>query len=64
MAFTFRLELEDGTPADPPTLSTAVPHWHEGDVIPLGRDKALRVIDTRPGHEPDEAPVLVVEPAD
>ena len=23
MAFIFRLELEDGTPADPPTLDTA-----------------------------------------
>jgi hypothetical protein len=25
--FTFRLELVDGTPADPPTLKTAVPNW-------------------------------------
>jgi hypothetical protein len=47
MAFTFRLELDDGTPADLPTLSTAVPNWRTGDVIPLGRGKALRVIGTR-----------------
>jgi hypothetical protein len=33
--FTFRLENEDGTPADPPTLHTAVPNWQAGDTIPL-----------------------------
>jgi hypothetical protein len=58
--FTYRLELEDGTPADPPPFETAVPNWRAGDTIPLGRDKTLRVIDTRPGREPDEQPVLVV----
>jgi hypothetical protein len=61
--FTYRLELEDGTPADPPTFDAAVPNWHPGDMIPLGRDRTLRVIDTRPGREPDEDPVLVVEAA-
>jgi hypothetical protein len=35
MAFTYRLELEDGTPAEPATLDTATPSWHEGDEIPL-----------------------------
>jgi hypothetical protein len=25
--FTFRLEHDDGTPADPPTLDSAVPNW-------------------------------------
>jgi hypothetical protein len=59
--FTYRLELEDGTPADPPTLETAVPTWRISDMIPLARDKTLRVIDTRPGREPDDDPVLVVE---
>jgi hypothetical protein len=39
MAFMFKLEREDGTPADPPTLDTAVPNWSAGDTIPLGRDK-------------------------
>ncbi len=63
MAFTFKLVQEDGAPADPPSLSTAVPTWHSGDTIPLGRDKILRVIVTRPGREPDEDPVLVVETA-
>lgn len=59
MAFIYKLVLEDGTPADPPTLDTAVPTWRAGDTIPLDRDRILRVIDTRQG--PDENPVLVVE---
>jgi hypothetical protein len=63
MAFTFKLELEDGGPADPPTFATAVPNWSAGDTIPLGRDRILRVIDIRPGREPDDDPVLVVESA-
>ena len=63
MAFTYRLEQEDGTPADPPTFHTAVPTWNPGDTIPLGRGRILRVVETRPGREPDEDPVLVVEPA-
>ena len=63
MAFTFKLELEDGTPADPPGLDTAVPNWSAGDTIPLGRGRILRVIDIRPGQEPDDDPVLVVESA-
>jgi len=57
--FTHKLELEDGTAADPPILDTAVPNWRAGDTIPLGQDKILRVIDVRPG--PDESRVLVVE---
>jgi hypothetical protein len=62
-AFTFKLEHEDGTPADPPTLRAAVPNWSPGHTIPLGRDKTLRVIEIRPGSNPEDDPVLVVEPA-
>jgi hypothetical protein len=29
--FTFKLEHEDGTPADPPTLKAAVPDWRAGN---------------------------------
>jgi hypothetical protein len=61
MAFIYKLVLEDGTPADPPTLDTAVPTWRAGDTIPLGRDRMLRVVATRPGEEPHDSPVLVVE---
>ena len=39
MAFTFKLEHPDGTPADPPTLRSAVPTWAIGDKIPFGPGK-------------------------
>jgi hypothetical protein len=35
--FTFKLVLENGTPADPPAFTAAVPNWKAGDKIPLGR---------------------------
>jgi hypothetical protein len=41
MAFIYRLVLKDGTPAEPPTLSTAVPNWSPGDTIPLDRRREL-----------------------
>jgi hypothetical protein len=59
--FIFTLEHEDGSPAEPPTLATAVPNWRPGDTIPLGAGSALRVIQLRSGSEPDDDPVLVVE---
>ena len=59
-AFHFRLELEDGTPADSPVLHTAVPNWAPGDTIPLGADRMLCVVETR--FTEDES-VLVVEAA-
>jgi hypothetical protein len=33
MPFTFTLEHEDGSPAEPPTVSSAVPNWSQGDTI-------------------------------
>lgn len=60
MAFTFKLENKGGTPADPPTLNTAVPTWRPGDTIPLGPGRTFRVIEIRPGKDAD---VLVVESA-
>ena len=54
--FTFKLELEDGTPADPPTFTAAVPNWKAGDTIPLGPGRSLRVVAVRER-------VLVVERA-
>jgi hypothetical protein len=59
-AFAFRLEKEDGTSADPPTLKTAVPSWRPGDTIPLGRSRTLRVVAIR-DDDANQAPVLVVE---
>jgi hypothetical protein len=56
---TFELQRADGTPADPPTLTTVAPSWQAGDTIPLGR-RTLRVIQVR-DSEPDKPQVLVVE---
>jgi hypothetical protein len=61
MAFTFKLELEDGTPADPAVLHTAVPTWSPGDTIPLGRERTLSVVEIR--VDPDGEPLIVVAPA-
>jgi hypothetical protein len=61
MAFLFKLETTDGVPADPPTLSSAVPNWRPGDTIPLG-DKTLEVVGLR-DDDADQPPVLIVEEA-
>jgi hypothetical protein len=62
-SFAFKLEREDGTPADPPTLQAAVPNWRAGDEIALGAGRSLRVIDTQLREDSDGDPVrvLVVE---
>jgi hypothetical protein len=60
MAFLFRLETRDGVPAEPPTLTSAVPNSSSGDVIPLGAGKTLRVVDVR-DDDADQPPLLVVE---
>jgi hypothetical protein len=60
MTFTIKLERADGTPAEPPSISTTVTNWRPGDTIPLGRDRTLRVVAIR-DDDADQAPVLVVE---
>jgi hypothetical protein len=55
-----QLEREDGTPADPPTLKTAVPNWSAGDTIPLSAGRTLQVVRLRHVDE-DEPSVLIVE---
>jgi hypothetical protein len=57
--FTFKLENEDGTPAEPTTLDAAVPNWSPGDPIQLGQ-RTLRVVEVRPVSGPLDDPVLVV----
>jgi len=46
MAFVFRLEDEDGSPADPPSLDSAAPNWRQGDTIPLGRPSVSLMFET------------------
>jgi hypothetical protein len=57
--FLFRLQIADGAPTEPPTLSAAVPNWSPGDTIPLGH-RTLRVVVLR-DDDADQPPVLVVE---
>jgi hypothetical protein len=46
-----KLEHPDGTPADPPTIRSAVPTWAPGDRIRLGPNKpALLVVGIRIAH--------------
>jgi hypothetical protein len=59
MALTFELRRPDGTPADPPTLTTGAASWQAGDTIPLGR-RTLRVVEVREGNV-EQPIVLVVE---
>ena len=61
MAFLFKLERTNGEPADPPTLTSAVPNWRAGDSIPLG-GRTLRVVGVR-DDDADQPPVLIVEEA-
>lgn len=60
-SFAYKLEQEDGTPADPPNFETSMPTWRAGDAIPLGQGRSLRVLDTRDATGSNEDPVLVVE---
>ncbi len=57
--FLFRLETVEGQPAEPQTLSVAVPNWQPGDVVHT-RGKSLRVVALR-DDEADSPPVLIVE---
>jgi hypothetical protein len=59
MAFLFRLQREDGAPAEPPKLDSAVPNWRAGDTCPLG-GRTLRVLDVR-DDDADQPAVLVIE---
>jgi len=59
-AFAYKLEREDGTPADPSALRTAVTTWQPGDTIPLGPDRTLQAVRVR-NDDADQVPVLVVE---
>jgi hypothetical protein len=59
-AVVFKLEHEDGTPADPPAFRTAITTWQPGDTIPLGANRTLRVVRVR-DNDADQPPVLVVE---
>jgi hypothetical protein len=55
----FRLERTDGTPAEPSSLSSAVPNWAPGHEIHFG-DKTLVVVAVR-DDDAEQPPTLVVK---
>lgn len=57
--FLFRLQTADGVPAEPPTLTSAVPNWRPGDMIPLNSQRTFRVVDVRDDQADKElAPIV------
>jgi hypothetical protein len=60
MTFTIKLERADGTPAEPPSITTMVTNWRPGDTIPISAGRSLRVTRIR-DDDADQAPVLIVE---
>jgi len=58
-AHLFRLETTEGEPADPPTLSAAVPNWPVGSTMHV-RGRTLVVVGKR-DDDADRPPVLIVE---
>jgi len=62
--FTYRLEREDGTPADPPTFETATPTWGIGDTRCGVEHFALFTFATTTrirDDDTDQPSVLIVE---
>jgi hypothetical protein len=57
----FLFKAADGTPAEPSSLSSAVPNWAPGETIHFGH-KTMRVVGVR-DDDADKPPVLVVEDA-
>jgi len=56
--FLFRLATTESEPAEPPTVSVAVPDWPVGPLI-HSRGRTLRVVGRR-DDDGDQPPVLIV----
>jgi hypothetical protein len=62
MAYTFRLVLEDGAAADPPTFATGVWNWTPGETLFDGSPR-YRIVDVLyEDDDPDVQGVFVVAP--
>jgi hypothetical protein len=60
MTYTIKLEREDGTPAEPPSIKIAITNWRAGDTIPLDAKRTLQVVRVR-DDDTDQPPVLVAQ---
>jgi len=49
--FTYRLVLEDGTPAEPPTFVSSRPDWHEGDKLLIRPGLEYRIVEARSAED-------------
>jgi hypothetical protein len=56
-SFAYRLEYTDGDARRPALASHGLTDVAGRRHHPVGRDKTLRVVGTRPGIDPDEDPV-------
>jgi hypothetical protein len=43
--FTFRLILEDGTPADPPRFASSEPNWRVGETVMVTPTNVYRIVE-------------------
>jgi hypothetical protein len=59
--FTFRMIKPDGSPADPPTFTSAVPNWDVGDEAMVRPDHRFRIVAVAYDEENDIG-VWTVEP--
>jgi hypothetical protein len=57
--FLFKLETPNGEPAEPSSISSAVPNWAPGETLHFGY-RTVRVVGVR-DDDADQPPVLVVE---
>jgi hypothetical protein len=57
--FLFKLETPNGEPAEPSSISSAVPNWAPGETLHFGH-RTVRVVGVR-DDDADQPPVLVVE---
>jgi hypothetical protein len=44
MAFTYKLVLEDGTPAEPPKFVSSEPNWHVGAKVLIRPGTEYRIV--------------------
>jgi hypothetical protein len=61
MTYHFKLRQADGSPAEPPSMRSAVLNWRVGDTIPIRPGRTLRVVGIEAGVDDDDDRVLIVE---
>jgi hypothetical protein len=58
--FSFEMRLPDGSPAEPPRFTSAVPNWEPGDVAMIRPGFEYRILSTAYDEQFDE-PTWTVE---